>query len=221
MQDSDIISFGTILHNDIIQTSPALPRQKQSEHAGEYEMKNILFTGPPRCGKSTLIEKIVQKIDIPTSGFFTREIRERGRRVGFSINTLDQKQGVLAHVQMKSRYRVGKYGVNLADIDEIAVPSMVPATPGSLIVIDEIGKMECFSERFKKTLLQVLDSDHPVIGSIAVKGNRFIQKIKERPDVLLVTVTPKNRDLLADRYSTHAAFGMPPLRPKDVGVREK
>ena len=163
-------------------------------------MKNILFTGPPRCGKSTLIEKIVQKTDIPASGFFTREILEKGRRVGFSINTLDQKQGVLAHVRVKSRRRVGKYGVNLADIDQIAVPSMIPAKSDTLIVIDEIGKMECFSERFKKTLVWVLDSDHPVMGSIAVKGNRFIEKIKERPDVLLVTVTLNNRDPLADLY---------------------
>jgi len=67
-------------------------------------------------------------------------------------------------------------------------------------VIDEIGKMECFSKLFKKTLEGVLDSNHPVIGSIAMKGDRFIQKIKERSDVLLVTVTPQNRDELVNMY---------------------
>ncbi len=165
-------------------------------------MKNTLFTGPPRCGKSTLIDKIVQNINTPATGFFTREIREKGRRVGFSINTLDHKEGVLAHQSIKSRWRVGKYGVNLTDIDRIAVPSMMPATSDELVVIDEIGKMECFSELFKKTLESVLDSDHPVIGSIAMKGDRFIQKIKERSDVLLVTVTPQNRDQLVNMYLT-------------------
>ena len=164
------------------------------------KIKNILFTGPPRCGKSTLIHKIVQKINIPATGFFTREILERDRRVGFSINTLDRKEGVLAHEQIKSRWRVGKYGVNLSDIDRIAVPSMMPATSDQLVVIDEIGKMECFSELFKKTLEGVLDSDLQVIGSIAMKGDRFIQKIKERSDVLLVTVTPQNRDELVNMY---------------------
>ena len=162
--------------------------------------KNILFTGPPRCGKSTLIHKIVQKINIPATGFFTREILEKGRRVGFSINTLDRKKGVLAHERIKSRWRVGKYGVNLSDIDRIAVPSMMPATSDELVVIDEIGKMECFSKLFKKTLEVVLDSNRPVIGSIAMKGDRFIQKIKERSDVLLVTVTPQNRDELVNMY---------------------
>ena len=162
--------------------------------------KNILFTGPPRCGKSTLILKIVQKIDIPATGFFTREILEKGRRVGFSITTLDHKKGVLAHERIKSRWRVGKYGVNLSDIDRIAVPSMMPLISDELIVIDEIGKMECFSKLFKRTLEEVLDSNRPVIGSIAMKGDRFIQRIKERSDVLLVAVTPQNRDDLVNMY---------------------
>jgi nucleoside-triphosphatase len=162
--------------------------------------KNILFTGPPRCGKSTLIHKIVQRIDRPATGFFTQEILEKGRRVGFFITTLDQKKGVLAHERIKSRWRVGKYGVNLSDIDGIAVPSMMPATSDEWVVIDEIGKMECFSKLFKKTLEAVLDSNCPVIGSIAMKGDRFIQKIKARPDVLLVTVTLRNRDELVKTY---------------------
>ena len=162
--------------------------------------KNILFTGSPRCGKSTLIEKIVKRIDTPATGFFTREIREKGKRTGFSINTLDQKEGILAHHSIKSRWRVGKYGVNLADIDRLAVPSMIPEKSAALIVVDEIGKMECFSALFKKTLVNVLDSNHQVIGSIAQKGDRFVRKIKARTDVLLISVTPENRDELVDRY---------------------
>jgi len=172
------------------------------EDKNNTTMKNILFTGPPGCGKSTIIEKIVQKIDATATGFFTKEIQEKGRRVGFSINTLEQKKGVLAHQRIKSRCRVGKYGVNLTDIDRIAVPSMIPKSHGQLVVIDEIGKMECFSNLFKKTLETVLDSDHPVIGSISIKGDRFIQKIKKRPDVLLISVTVQNRDKLPSLYLT-------------------
>jgi len=64
--------------------------------------KNILLTGPPRCGKSTLIQKLITKIEKPMTGFFTREMREGGRRVGFLIITLDGKQGILAHEGSKS-----------------------------------------------------------------------------------------------------------------------
>jgi nucleoside-triphosphatase len=88
--------------------------------------KNILFTGVPGIGKSTIIEKIVQRINRSKTGFYTREIRASGRRVGFAITTLDGKHGTLAHIDIPGRIRVGRYGVNLPDIDLIAVPSMIP-----------------------------------------------------------------------------------------------
>ena len=157
-------------------------------------INNILVTGPPRSGKSTLIEKVVQSISRPATGFFTQELREKGRRVGFSITTLQGKTGVLAHQRIRSTFRVGKYGVNLEDLDQIAVPSMIPSVPDQIVVIDEIGKMECFSPLFRETLLKVLSSDNLVIGSVAIKGDRFIQSIKKRDDVSLVFITEKTRD---------------------------
>lgn len=160
----------------------------------ERDRKNIFVTGPPRCGKSTLMEKLIARIEKPTIGFFTRQITERGQRVGFSVTTLDGKEGVLAHVNMKGRFRVGKYTVNLLDIDQIAVPSMLPSTPDDVVVVDEVGKMECFSPIFKQVLMKLLDSDHQVIGSIAQKGDKFIQEIKARDDVLLFNVSAENRD---------------------------
>jgi len=158
--------------------------------------KNILLTGPPRCGKSTLIEKLVERIDFPVTGFFTREIREKGRRVGFCINTLDGREAILAHQDIKSRWRVGKYGVNLKDIEDIAVPAMIPSMPEEVVVIDEIGKMECFSRLFRETLSQVLDSPNRVVGSIALRGDTFIEAIKLREDVMVVQVTVRERGIL-------------------------
>jgi len=156
--------------------------------------QNILITGPPRCGKSTFIEKVIHQIQKPTIGFFTREIREQGRRKGFFIITLDGRKGVLAHEKLKSHCKVGKYGINFQGIDEIAVPSMIPTQANEVIIIDEVGKMECFSVLFRQTLLEVLNASNPVMGSIALKGGSFIQKIKTRKDVLLITITEKNRN---------------------------
>jgi nucleoside-triphosphatase THEP1 len=160
--------------------------------------KNLLLTGPPGCGKSTLIEKIIAHIDKPMTGFFTRELRDQGRRVGFSINTLAGKQSVLAHETSKSRVRVGKYGVNIDAIDQIAVPSLSPSNPDEIVVIDEIGKMECASSRFREVVLKVLDSEHPVIGSIAQRGHPFIQTVRERDDVSLVLISETSRDSLLE-----------------------
>ena len=161
-------------------------------------VKNTLVTGPPRSGKSTLIERAVSQIQVPMTGFFTTEIRQGGKRMGFSIDTLDGKTGVLAHRGIKSLFRVGPYGVNLQDLDQIAVPSMLPTEPGEIVIIDEIGKMEVFSPLFKKTLLQVLESSNQVIGSISKKGDNFIQNIKKRDDVFLIPMSESTRDFALD-----------------------
>lgn len=160
---------------------------------------NILVTGPPGCGKSTLIEKIINRIEKPACGFFTREIKDKGRRVGFYIHTMDGREGILAHQNIRSQFHVGKYGVNIEDINSLAVSAIIPAQRDQVIVIDEIGKMECFSTLFKKTLIQVLDSPNCVIGSIAQKGDHFIRQIKERSDICLIFVSEKNRNMLTQK----------------------
>ena len=143
-----------------------------------------------------MIERLVRQIKRPVTGFFTREVREEGKRVGFSIITLDGQEGVLAHEDSPSRARVGKYGVNLDQLEKIAVPSIIPTNPEQIVIIDEIGKMECLSPLFRDILLKTLDSPNPVIGSITLKGTPFIAQVKERKDIILVTVLEKNRDSL-------------------------
>ena len=184
-------------------TTPRHSFNKESRKTdGEDLPKNILLTGLPGCGKSTIIEKIVQRINRPNTGFFTREIRDKRRRVGFSITTLDGRRGILAHIDIRSPYNVGKYGINLQDIDKIAVPAMIPASENLVILVDEIGKMECFSKIFRRTLTKALDSVNPVIGSIALKGDAFISAIKKRPDTRLIPVSESNRDILAEEIVT-------------------
>ena len=88
----------------------------------------------------------------------------------------------------------------LENIDDIAVPSMIPKTPNETVVIDEIGKMECFSSLFRKTVLDVLDMPNKVIGTISLRGDQFIKEIKKRSDVLVVEMSEKNRDELPNTY---------------------
>jgi nucleoside-triphosphatase THEP1 len=160
--------------------------------------KNILLTGPPGCGKSTLMENLIHPLDSSFRGFFTREIREKGRRVGFVIITLDGREGILAHEKSRNRPQVGKYGVHLEELESLAVPSMIPSHPDEIVIIDEIGKMECLSIPFRQTLVQILNSPNRVIATIALKGTPFINELKSRPDVILLEVSEANRNSLAE-----------------------
>ena len=164
--------------------------QKQPSH--------ILLTGPPRCGKTTTIQRVVEQLtDLRLAGFYTRELRHGGQRVGFEAIGLGGQTAPLASVRSKSRLRVGKYGVELAGFENLVRAELErPVVNVDLFVVDEIGKMECFSSIFVETMRQILDGDTPLLATIAMKGGVFIQEVKDREDVDLITVTQGNRDLL-------------------------
>ena len=158
---------------------------------------NIFLTGAPSSGKTTIIKKVIGRLDHPSNGFYTEEERVDGKRVGFLMKTLDGKTGYLAHQDIKCNFHIRRYGVSIKNIETIAVPAIAPVNR-DIIILDEIGKMECFSEIFKEAAITALDSDNIVIGTITFGGDDFIQGIKERRDLEIFEVTPDNRDSLPD-----------------------
>ncbi len=163
-------------------------------------MRNYLITGPPRCGKTTLILNISQDhaLSQRIGGFITEEIREKGERVGFKIISLpEKKEGFLAKKGFPSPYRVGKYGVNLKDLEDIGCAAIEDALrTRKAILLDEIGKMELFSDQFKNTLLKALDSPLKLLASIMERRNDFADGIKNRGDVKLALLSRNNFEAL-------------------------
>jgi len=160
-------------------------------------MENVLLTGRPGVGKTTLVRKVVESGRPIAGGFYTEEIREVGRRVGFTILTLDGRDGILAHVKSRSKFRVGRYGVNVEAFEDIGVTSIEDAlTKDGLVVMDEIGRMELFSEKFQETVLRALDSPRRVFGVLQMKRSKFLNTIRTRADTRIITVSPSNRDTL-------------------------
>jgi nucleoside-triphosphatase len=161
--------------------------------------KNVLITGAPGCGKTTLVEKVAAALGAQAGGFTTTEIRGARGRVGFAISTLDGREGVLAHVDHKSPHSVGRYGVNIHDIDTIAVPAIQGAIrAGKIVVIDEIARMELFSKAFREAVLSALNSPSRVLATIQMRRDAFLEEIKARPDVTLITLTRENRGQLVN-----------------------
>lgn len=164
--------------------------------ARREKVKNLLICGLPRCGKTTLVKKISCDRSFLNrfSGFITEEIREKGERVGFKIISFPEKEeGFLARKGFPSQFRLGSYGVNLEHFEKIGVASIERGlVAGRIILIDEIGKMELFSERFKNVLLRALNSPQKVLATIMERKNTFADKIKEMENTRLIFLTREN-----------------------------
>jgi nucleoside-triphosphatase len=128
-------------------------------------------------------------------GFYTEEIRSRGVRQGFNLVTLDGQTAILAHINIHSPYRVSKYGVDIENLDKVGVPTLEKAAQEcDIVVVDEIGKMELFSDRFREAVQSIISSGKKVIGTIMLNSNPDADVIKHQPQVNIITVTRTNHE---------------------------
>ena len=183
-----------------------------SEKPGAIPKSNILVTGRPAVGKTTVIRHLAQHLaHLTLTGFYTEEIRSGPQRQGFRAITFRGGETVLAHVDIPSRRRVGRYRVDVAGFENLVLPEL--RRPADLLLVDEIGKMECFSSAFVARMRELLDASTPLVATVAISGGGLISEVKSRPDVEILEVTHDNRaDLprrLAQRLAPAAGGALP------------
>ncbi|UZE92837.1 MAG: NTPase [Methanosarcinales archaeon] len=160
-------------------------------------MNRIAIIGPPRIGKTTVCKKVSELLNRKIGGMNTSEIRD-GDRMGFQITDLmTGATGTLAHIR-GSGPMVGKYHVNLTDLDNIGANAIEHALDAELIVIDEIGPMELKSGRFVKAVEMALNSDKPMLVTL---HQRSIHPLAERirSEFEVIEITRENRDAIANK----------------------
>ncbi|XP_024916837.1 cancer-related nucleoside-triphosphatase isoform X2 [Cynoglossus semilaevis] len=133
-------------------------------------------------GKTTLVQKACEALlssGVGVEGFYTEEVRERGRRTGFDVVTMTGERGHLSRIR----------NVGLADGGNKKV-----------FVIDEIGKMELFSQSFIRAVRQILDSSScTVLGTIPIPKGKplgLVEEVRSSRDVRVFAVTKENRNAL-------------------------
>lgn len=162
----------------------------------------LLVTGSPGIGKTTVVEKAVEELvgrGFKVGGMITREVRKGGTRVGFEIRDLSSgRKGWLAHVDQPFGPRISKYRVNLEDVEKIGARAIQDAVlAADVVVIDEIGPMELFSQPFRSSLMEAIRCEKPILASIHHRARGpFVGNITNRSDVEVIEVTFDNRDRL-------------------------
>lgn len=165
---------------------------------------NILLTGQPHVGKSTLIRGLVADISYK-QGFLTQEIIDGGLRTGYELISALGDTATLASVHSTSSIRVSRYGVDVEALDAF-VAKLPAAEPGNLLYIDEIGQMELFSADFKDLARKYLDAPEPFIGTLKKDyHDDFTDALRARNDIEIIEVKPQNRDTLGPELASRIA----------------
>ena len=160
----------------------------------------LLLTGPPGIGKSTAMRSVAKALaGRKLGGFTTGEIREKGFRVGFGIESFEGASAVLAHVGIDSPHRISRYGVDLEALGRFVDSSLDPSAGPDVFLVDEIGKMECLSPRFVTAVERILEGEIPMIATIAERGTGLIERVKRQEGAVLWTITRANRDAIPGR----------------------
>jgi nucleoside-triphosphatase len=183
------------------------------------EPLRILLTGPPGCGKTTVILRTLRLLSQTTAGFYTEEVRSGagGGRLGFDVVALDGRRGPLARIGGQGP-RIGKYAVDLQSFEDVGVRALEAGLrePDALLVVDELGRMEFLSGAFGALLEQVFRSPNPVLGTILYRRHPLGDRLRQAPGAELIQVTTQNRDALpmelARKVSHRPTSASPPLR---------
>lgn len=170
-------------------------------------VENVLVTGPPRCGKTTVIERtvgILSDSGLTIGGTYSPELIEDGVRVGFELVEIGtDRSWTLAHVDREEGPAVGKYRVDVGAVDEAARQVLPRAREeADIVVVDEIAPMQVTSDVFIEETRRTLDADVPVLAAIHRSvPHGFIADVKSRSDVEHKEVTETNRDQLPERLA--------------------
>lgn len=161
----------------------------------------FFITGRPGIGKSTVCMKVIElvkKSSFKIGGIICPEVRCRGRRIGFKvIDLLTLREGWLAHINFKTEVKVGRYHVNLDDLEEIGVNAILSAIKkADVIVIDEIGPMELKSYKFRKAVFKSFKCGKPVVAVLHWQLSKSFLRNLEASSYSVYEVNFNNRSYL-------------------------
>lgn len=181
---------------------------------GDAAPRHLLLTGRPAVGKTTVVRRLAGRLSaaaaqeedparppspppVVLAGFYTEEIRDGGKRRGFRAVALPgDRRKTIAHEDIEGRPRVAAYGVDVDAVDAVAEATLEAASDASVILIDEVGKMECCSDRFVEVTRELLEGRKPVVATVGPGGTEFMEELRRREDAELWRVTRENRDEL-------------------------
>lgn len=166
--------------------------------------KNILIEGPPRVGKTTVVQKVLSLVKVRCGGFFSQALT-RDFYTNFRLVTVEGPNRDLSSRELLRRFDIaGLVGFNLEDLESFGNPSLARALESAtVVIIDQLGTLETQSEKFRRVVAQVLDSPKLCLATMTLSNEPFLEAIRRRPDVTTYAISRSNRSTLAEEITRH------------------
>ena len=175
--------------------------------------KKFFIFGAPGVGKTTLVKYLFEflKNNLPSFnflGFITTEIREGFERKGFKIKVLNSdtesilaiRKDLIDPKEIKDKHFVGKYIVNIENLEKVVENLKKESEKeNNFFIIDEIGKMEILSLKFRNFIEKLLFSSKYLLATVGKGEDPFLKKVRDYEPAFLCEVTKENRDFLKNR----------------------
>ncbi|MCS7110130.1 MAG: NTPase [Candidatus Caldarchaeum sp.] len=162
--------------------------------------KVAALTGRPGVGKTTAMIRVAELLardGVGLAGFYSREVREAGVRVGFElVDIVSGDVYELAWAKEGRGLRVGKYLVNVTNVEKMA-RQLVAEISGKCdaVLVDEVGPMELLSRGFVDAVETILHSGKPSLFTVHYAAKHpLVTKLKQLAGPNLFTIDFQNRD---------------------------
>lgn len=172
----------------------------------EIRKRNVLLIGPREIGKTTLVQRTVERAGLPADGYYARTVKEglfggRRQEVVFMSGEVHTIATTASHHKW---YRLGKFYVNLEMIEHELVPHLrrvLQSDEVRLVVMDEVNLWLCVSQAFRNLVVDSITSSKHVLTTVSVgeEDDAFLHSLESRSDVTVFHLGYDNRDTLCDR----------------------
>ncbi|WP_461614061.1 nucleoside-triphosphatase [Clostridium sp. Marseille-QA1073] len=179
-------------------------------------MKNLFLTGEIGVGKSTLLKKLIEKINTSIGGYVTERVIDNNI---LKYNLISLYDGIEEYSisQMPLNRHSNNPEVFLSSFNEGAFSILEKSFyERNVVIMDELGFMESKAYRFQNIVLRLLDSSKTVIGVLKKRDCEFLNNIRNRKDVIIIEVTEENRNILLEKLITILVSFEVPLKKKDA-----
>ncbi|TFH01517.1 MAG: hypothetical protein E4H13_04670 [Calditrichales bacterium] len=159
--------------------------------------QNVLIAGAPGIGKTTLISRLYRDLTpLLVRGFYKEALHENQVIKGYHLRTFNFQELVYAHIHLEGPDRFGEFGLNKDGLDHLVTRELSTKSGTELFLIDEIGLMECQSVRFCRHIIEAMNSDIPLIATLASIDVLDVLDVKDRKDITLLKMNQKNKNSL-------------------------